>query len=136
MTTPLYASQQYIDFFFSDSLGVSRPTEWKIALHTGDAGKYGGANEPFTGPYSFYERQDVTFTIQAHPSDTHYFATNAADITFPTGMSQDNLTITHYTIRDKVADEALASGRLPTPIAVSEGVNIVIPMGTLIIRGI
>lgn len=123
-------------FFFSDSPGVIRPTEWEIALHTGDPGTYGSENEPFTGPYTFYERQDVSFTIDAHPSNTHYFATNTADITFPTGMSQDDLTITHYTVRDKYYDAPLASGRLPTPIRVSEGVNIVIPMGTLIIRGI
>lgn len=133
MTTPLYASEQYVKFFFSSEIVEVRPTEWEVALHTGNPGTNGNNNELSSDSYM---RQDVAFTIEQHSSGTHFVATNMADITFPTGIDTDNSTITHYTIRDKVADEALASGRLPTPIILSEGVNIVIPMGILKIRGI
>lgn len=142
MAAPLYGSKEYIEYFFTDSVVVEpRPTLWEVALHTGDPG-VGDDNEVTEAGY---ERQAITFETYdapvqvpgADPVVVRYReAQNVADVIFPPGELGQDYKVTHYTIRDKTSDGALAIAKLVVPIPVKEGTVISFPAQYIKVRGV
>lgn len=81
-----------------------------------------------------YSRQDVTFS-SSH-GDKYYEAKNKQDVIFDAGGAGDNYAVTHYTIRDKTKDKALAMAKLAVPIPVNEGTKIIFPAHFIVVRGV
>lgn len=139
MAAPIYGSREYVKYFFTADIDVEpRPILWEIALHTADPGK-GDANEVTeTG----YARQEVTFLAydapaDADPIDQRYCeAHSVADVVFPAGEVGQDYLVTHYTIRDKTNDSALAVAKLVVPIPVKEGTVVTFPANYIKVRGI
>lgn len=142
MAAPLYGSKEYIDYFFTNDVGVElRPDAWEIALHTGDPGT-GDDNEVSEVGYV---RQDVTFEaydapVQAvgGPAVTARYreAQSIEDVIFPEGEAGQDYKVTHYTIRDKTSGGALAIATLAVPIPVKEGTVISFPANYIKVRGV
>lgn len=72
---------------------ATRPTAWYVALHTGDPGEDGTANEVTTGTDADYVRQAVTFDT---PSGGQALSSNAPSWTVATGSS--GYTVTHASV--------------------------------------
>ena len=87
---------------------VSRPTAWKMALHTGDPGADGSANEVDTGTDADYVRQSVTFAAE---SGGRCLNNLAASWTVNSGSA--GYTVTHATVWDVTGTPVcLMSGEL------------------------
>lgn len=86
-TTP--ARSLVLDFMLT-AKAVTRPTELYVALHTGDPGAAGTANELTVG--DGYGRQAVAFDDAAFPYES------TEDIIFGPNTGTDWGAITHYSI--------------------------------------
>ena len=91
--------------FLLNTETATRPTDWYIALHTGDPGEAGTANE-VSNSYS-YARTAVTFDAASQPSTGLTFCDNTSTVTFPTASGGNWGTITHISIVD---DNSYGSG--------------------------
>lgn len=113
---------------------VTRPTTWFIALHTGDPGEVGTANE-VANLYS-YARTAVTFDAAAQPSTGLTFCDNSATITFPTASGGNWGTITHISIKTSNTyggGNTLFKGALTATKTVNDGDTFQIQAGNLVI---
>lgn len=108
--------------FLLNTQTATRPTTWYIALHTGDPGESGTANE-VANSYA-YQRTAVTFNAASQPSSGLTFCDNTATITFPTASGGNWGTITHISIKTSqtyATTTALFKGALTASKVVSDG---------------
>ena len=120
--------------FLLNSQTATRPTTWYIALHTGDPGESGTANE-VANTYS-YQRTSVAFDPAAQPSSGLTFCDNTTTITFPTANGGNWGTITHISIKTSqtyATTTALFKGALTASKTVNDGDTFQIQAGQLVI---
>lgn len=130
MAAPKHSSEQYVKQFFTSEVVDDRPVSWKIALHSSDPGT-GDAGEVSGGTYA---RQDVTF-VSVDKGD--YFEVESVDdVVFPAADVGQSYTVSHYTVRDGVSGECLATGVMPVPVPVVEGGIISFPASFIKVRGV
>jgi hypothetical protein len=120
--------------FLLNAQTATRPTTWFIALHTGDPGESGTANE-VADTYS-YARTSVSFDAASQPSTGLTFCDNSATITFPTASGGNWGTITHISIKTSATyatTTALFKGALTASKTVNDGDTFQIQAGQLVI---
>ena len=120
--------------FLLNAETATRPTTWYIALHTGDPGESGTANE-VANAYA-YARTAVTFDAAAQPSTGLTFCDNSATITFPTASGGNWGVITHISIKTSntyATTTALFKGALTASKTVNDGDTFQIQAGQLVI---
>ena len=113
---------------------ATRPTNWYIALHTGDPGEGGSSNE-VANSYS-YARTAVSFDAASQPSTGLTFCDNSATVTFPTASGGNWGTITHISIKTSNtygAGDTLFKGALTASKTVSDGDTFQVQAGNLVI---
>lgn len=113
---------------------ATRPTTWYIALHTGDPGEEGSANE-VANSYS-YARTSVAFDAASQPSTGLTFCDNSATVTFPTASGGNWGTITHISIKTSAtygSGETLFKGALTATKQVNDGDTFQIQAANLVI---
>jgi hypothetical protein len=82
--------------FLLNTQTATRPTTWYVALHTGDPGEAGTANE-VANLYS-YARTAITFGAAQQPSTGFTYCTNSGTVTFPTASGGAFGTVSHISI--------------------------------------
>lgn len=120
--------------FLLNTETATRPTTWYIALHTGDPGESGTANE-VANSYS-YQRTAVSFDPASQPSTGLTFCDNSATVTFPTASGGNWGTITHISIKTSqtyATTTALFKGALTASKTVNDGDTFQIQAGQLVI---
>jgi hypothetical protein len=126
MATTTYLSEQIVDTFFVGSKFV--------ALHTGDPGTAGTANELTTGTDANYARKAVTLAKVA--DGAVFTAKNSGSVAMNAGAAGVNYTITHITIKSAVsAGNTLAVLPLVVPISVSAGTVVSFAINDIVVRG-
>lgn len=78
MSASQFSSEQTIKWLFTTDTMGTRPTTWFVALHTGNPGTDGAANEVADANYA---RKAVNFAAAALPSNMWQVA-NDADVVF------------------------------------------------------
>lgn len=128
-----WAQQQVLTWLLTTGTPDTRPTDWYVALHTGDPGT-GGDNELTTGADANYVRKAVDFTVALNGNQ--YEADNDAGVAFDPAGAGASYTVTHVTVKD-----ALTTGNtilivpLPVSIPVVEGGLVSIPISELLVEG-
>lgn len=126
MTTTTYLSEQIIDTYFVGSKFV--------ALHTGDPGTAGTANELTTGIDANYARKSVTLAKVA--DGAIFTAKNSGAVSMNAGAAGVSYTITHITIKSAVsAGNTLAVLPLAVPISVATGTVVSFAINDIVVRG-
>ena len=128
MSVTTYSSEQIIKALFTAN-ALTRPSNWYVALFTGDPGADGTVNEAADANYA---RQSATFT--ASQSGDFWQAVSDAAVTFAAADSA--YTVTYIGIFD--ADSGgnfIASLPLPLARDVPAGGVFNIPAGELVING-
>lgn len=94
-----HAKQQLLKYAFTtDALGT-RPTTWHLALHVGDPGAAGSANEIDPGTHDAnYARQAIT--MQYDGAGAFPIVENGAALAFPAAAAGSSHSATHYSIWD------------------------------------
>jgi hypothetical protein len=93
-----------------------------VALHTGDPGESGTANEVTNS--NAYARTAITFGAAQQPSTGLTFVTNTGTVTFPTASGGAWGTITHISIKASATYATTTSyfkGALTASKVVSDG---------------
>lgn len=108
--------------FTTESMGT-RPTAWKVQLHTGDPGEAGTANE-VSSTDTGYVAGGATVTW----TRTNNEVANTAAITFPT-VGTTGYTVSHVALTD--GTNVLAKGELAVPKALVTGEALVFAIGEL-----
>lgn len=133
MPAPLYASKEFVKYFFTADVVDDRPVEWEVALHTSAPGH----GDDFEVNVLSYQRSDVSFEpYQDLDGRGFWEAQNINDVMFPEAEAGESYTVTHYTIRDKTNGECLAIGELAVPIPVVAGTVVTFPQSYLKVRGV
>lgn len=106
---------------------VTRPTAWFVALHTGNPGEAGSANEVLVGADADYTRKAVTFGA---PSGGQSLTTTQVAHTPAAGASY---TVTHISICDAAsAGNVLKKGALLVPRTINNSNPLVLAAGDII----
>lgn len=107
-----YAETLLLKWLFTAS-SATRPTQWYLALHTGDPGEAGSSSEVTTGQDSAYVRKALTFADPVTDSG-QIVSTAAASWTVNSGSA--GYTVTHLSIKDaSTSGNTLIKGALPVP---------------------
>lgn len=92
-----HAKQQLLKYGFTTDAMGTRPTAWTLALHVGDPGNDGTANEVTTGSHDAnYVRQSIA--MQFDGAGAYPIVENGASLAFPAMAVGVSHTITHYSI--------------------------------------
>jgi hypothetical protein len=108
--------------FLLNAETATRPTTHFVALHTGDPGESGTANEVANA--NGYARTAVTFGAAEQPSNGLTFCKNTGTVTFPTASGGNFGTITHISIKTSATyatTTSLFKGALTTSKVVNDG---------------
>lgn len=108
--------------FLLNTETATRPTNWYVALHTGDPGELGTDNEVSNA--NGYARTAVTFNAADNPSTGKTFVDNNGDITFSTASGGAWGTISHISIKSSAsygAGDTYVKGALTASKTVSDG---------------
>jgi hypothetical protein len=128
MTTTTYLSDQIIETYFAT------PTGLYIALHTGDPGTAGTANELVIGTDANYVRKAVDFVKSA--DGLIYVAKNNADVVFNAAASGASYTVTHITVKSaSTGGNTLAVLALVSPLPTVAGTVNSFATNDIVIRG-
>lgn len=128
-----WAQQQTLLYLFTEEAVAPRPTQWFVALHTGEPGG-GGDNEVTPALDPAYSRQEVTFEVT--PEGVRYQAGSEQDVTFGPAGEGAGYVATHVSVVDSATEGIiLAAAPLPVPIPVTEGGMVTIPLGELVVEG-
>ena len=76
---------------------ATRPTAWFVALHTGDPGETGAANEVLVGTDADYVRKAITYADPV--ADSGQALSNAA-VSWTAAVGASNYTVTHVSVHD------------------------------------
>lgn len=128
-----YAEALALNFLLNTQT-ATRPTNWYIALHTGDPGEAGTANEVSNS--NSYARTAVTFDAASQPSTGLTFCDNSATVTFPTASGGTWGTISHISIKTSAtygSGDTLFKGSLTTSKQILDGDTFQIQAGALTI---
>lgn len=120
--------------FLLNTQTATRPTTWYIALHTGDPGESGTANE-VANAYN-YQRKEVAFDPASQPSTGLTFCDNTDTVTFNTATGGNWGVITHISIKTSqtyATTTALFKGALTASKTVNDGDTFQIQAGQLVI---
>lgn len=111
----------------------SAPATVYVALHVGDPGDTGAANELTIGALA-YARVAVSTTGGWSAPDTASSSSNVADVTFPTAAGGDWGTVTHFSIWDAAsAGNCLFKDALVESRSVLSGDTFRFPAGELVL---
>ena len=92
---------------------VTRPTTWFVALHTGDPGEDGSANEVLAASDANYARKAVTFD---DPVTDSGMVLSDAQVSWTVDAGSAGYTVTHASIWDTVTGGTpLMKGALLVP---------------------
>jgi len=106
---------------------ATRPTAWHVALHTGDPGVAGTANELVVGTDPDYVRKSVTFATPASRQ-----ALSDAAVSWTAGTTA-GYNITHVSIWDAAtAGNCLLAAAKPVVVAVTTGKVTTFAIGEII----
>lgn len=87
---------------------ATRPTTWYVALHTGDPGEDGTANEVTTSNDADYERKAITFDA---PADGQ---SGGAAVSWTVNAASAGFTVSHISIcTAATGDTAVMKGAMP-----------------------
>lgn len=126
-----FSSESIIKWLFTTDTVPTRPTSWYLALHDGDPGPDGTANEITDANYA---RQAVYFVADEYYSG-NYGAYNDEDVTFPAAAA--TYDVTHVTVFDAATGgNALVVLELGLPRTVTAGGVFSIPTWQLEIHGV
>lgn len=118
-----HAENLILDWLFTTDV-VTRPTEWHVALHTGDPGETGAANE-LSG--NGYARQAATFSTASGGATA-----NTGNLTFGPNTTTAWGVITHLSVWDaSSAGNCLRKGALSAQKTVAVGDSITLNAGDL-----
>lgn len=92
---------------------ATRPTTWFIALHTGDPGETGDANEVLVATDADYVRKSITFNAASAGQST-----SAAQVSWTVNSGSSGYTVTHISVcESSTAGNVLFKGALLVPRA-------------------
>ena len=118
-----YAENLVLDWLLTGE-SVSRPSAWYVALHTGDPGEAGSANE-LSG--NGYARQAVTFAAAADGTTE-----NEGQLTFGPNTNSNWGTVSHVSVWDAATGgNCLFKGALSSSVSINVGDSLVIGAGNL-----
>lgn len=118
-----YAENLVLDWLLTEE-SVSRPSAWYVALHTGDPGEAGSANE-LSG--NGYARQAVTFAVAADGATE-----NEDQLTFGPNTDSNWGTVSHVSVWDnETSGNCLFKGALSSSVSINVGDSLVIGAGNL-----
>lgn len=108
-----FAENLLLTWLMTDAAAPTRPTAWYAALHTGDPGEAGDANEVVVGTDADYVRKAVTF---ADPVSDSGQVLSEAQVAWTANSGASTYTITHVSIWDaSTAGNCLFKGQLLVP---------------------
>jgi len=115
-----YMEHEFIMYAFTAELLGTRPTSWKIKLHSDDPGNDIGVYNEISG--SGYVAQEVTWTQPVGEGSV----SNTDAVTFPT-VTDNAYTVTHVSVSDHL-DNSLWHGPLAIAkvLLVGEAINFAI----------
>lgn len=113
-----YGETLLLKYMFTTE-ALTRPTAWYVALHTGDPGEVGTANEVVVGTDADYVRKSLTFT-----TPTADQAPSASAVSWTVNSGSGGYTVTHISICDaSTSGNVLMKGALAVPrVLVANGV--------------
>jgi len=118
-----YAENLVLDWLLTGG-SVSRPSAWYVALHTGDPGEAGSANE-LSG--NGYARQAVTFAAAVDGATE-----NEGQLTFGPNTDSNWGTVSHVSVwDDETGGNCLFKGALSSSVSINVGDSLVIGAGNL-----
>ena len=107
---------------------ATRPTAWYAALHTGDPGEAGSANEVLVGTDADYVRKSITFD---DPTSGQSPSLGAATWTVDAGSG--GYTVTHLSIWDaSTSGNCLIKGALPVSRSLAASQVLTFAIGDII----
>jgi hypothetical protein len=118
-----FAENLVLNWLLTDG-AATRPTSWFVALHTGDPGESGSANELVGNGYA---RQAVTFEDAASGATQ-----NEAQLTFGPNTGTNWGQVTHISVWDAASGgNCLFKGALSSAVTINVGDSLVIGAGNL-----
>jgi len=127
MAFTTYGGNLALTFLLTTGSVAGRPTSWHVALHTGDPGVAGTANEVVVGTDPDYVRKSITFATPA----SRQALSNAA-VSWTAGTTA-GYNITHVSIWDAAtAGNCLLAAAKPVVVAVTTGQVITFAIGEVI----
>lgn len=114
------AAKLMLDCLFTTS-AVTRPTAWKLSLHTADPGTTGAANELTTGVDADYVQKAVSLSAAATLTDTETRNSTAALWIPAAGSVYD---VTHICVKDDASGDSLAVNALTAPKSSSAPISV------------
>ncbi len=125
-----YLANDALTYYFTTNSPVTRPTTWFVALHTGDPGAAGTANEVTTGGNDAnYVRKAVTFAAVSGRQTS-----NTGAVTFNAAAAASNYTVTHVSIWSaSTSGNCYAKGQLDASKLVTTGDVVAFAIGDLIL---
>lgn len=87
------AGQALVGNWLLTDTAVTRPTAWWVALHTGDPGATGAANEVLVGTDADYVRKSVTFADLSSGQNQ-----NESAVAWTVAATSAGYTVTHASI--------------------------------------
>lgn len=111
------------------------PAATYVALHTGDPGETGAANEVTVGAWPSYVRRHaeqggVIGTGWIAPTDGA--TSNAKQLTYPNNNGAASVIITHFSVWDSLSGgNSITKGALTTPRTIAVGEVVVFDTGAL-----
>lgn len=129
MASNPFFEQETLTYWFTDDAMGTRPTEWYVALHSGDPGT--GADNELTD--ANYARQPVVFEVV--PDGDGYVARNVADLVFPALAASAN--VLWVSIKSAASGGShIRSVAMPIPKAFDPGGIPRIPAQELVFEGV
>jgi len=126
MAFTTYGGNLVLNFLLNTET-ATRPTAWWVALHTGDPGVAGTANELVVGTDPDYVRKSVTFAAAASRQ-----ALSAGAASWTAGTTA-GYNITHVSIWDaETAGNCLLAAAKPVVVAVTTGAVTTFAIGEII----
>lgn len=118
-----YAEDLVLDWLLTEET-ATRPTAWYVALHTGDPGEDGSADE-LSG--NGYQRQEVEFAAASGGATE-----NVSQLTFGPNTDSNWGTVTHISVWDAASGgNCLLKGALSSAVTINVGDSLVIGAGNL-----
>ena len=118
-----------VTWMFTDT-AVTRPTAWFVALHTGDPGEAGSANEVLVANDADYTRKTVAF---ADPVAGSGMCLSEGQVSHTPAVAASPYTVTHASIWTLASDGVcLIKGALPIPRTISNAAPLTFEIGEII----
>lgn len=110
MSNSTHSSDQILKLLFTTQSLAARPVEWYAALHTGDPGADGSANEVSSATDSNYSRSPVSWNLSEASGASK--VSNGAEVVFPASAGSGSYSVQFLTIWSS-ASGGVCMARLP-----------------------